>query len=141
LRLTDIIALTLLLTAGLTGCHEFPQGKQVYDAYCLNCHSADGSGLGALIPPLNSPGFQELSIDQVACKIKFGNKKVEDFYASFNPMPIFTNLSETDISNLINYMNSQWGSESHMTSPQEVGDALSNCEFNPDNGSNQDQVK
>lgn len=120
------------MIAGLSGCQDYPQGERVYDIYCINCHMPDGSGLGALIPSLNSQRFYDLSLEEIACKIKYGNKEIEDFYASFNPMPQFTNLSETDISNLINYMNSQWGQTHQMTSPQEVSEALMNCEFNPD---------
>jgi len=89
----------------------------------------DGSGLGTLVPQLNSPRYRSLSLNQVVCKIKYGNQDVEDIYASFNPMPTFTNLSDTDISNLINYINSQWGHPYQMTSPQAVKDALSNCEL------------
>jgi mono/diheme cytochrome c family protein len=121
---------------GMVSCQEFPQGEEVYNAYCLNCHSSDGSGLGTLIPPLNGSRFQELELEYVACKIKFGNPMVEDFYAAFNPMPTFSNLSETDISNLLNYMNSEWGNTSTMTSPQEVKDVLSLCQFNPERETN-----
>ncbi len=125
-----------MATAVISGCQEYPQGERVYDAYCINCHMLDGSGLGTLIPSLNSQRFRELSLEEMVCKIKYGNKEIEDFYASFNPMPHFTNLSETDISNLINYMNTQWGETSLMTSPQEVSDVLTNCEFNPDRPTN-----
>jgi len=120
------------MAISLIGCQEFPQGERVYDMYCVNCHMPDGSGLGALVPSLNSPVYRSLSLEHIACKIKYGDKEIEDMYASFNPMPTFTNLSETDISNLINYINSQWGQATHMTSPQEVSVALLNCEFNPE---------
>lgn len=141
MRRIDLITIILIFATGLSSCADYPQGEEVYNAYCLNCHSADGSGLGALIPALNGPRYRELGVEHIACKIKFGNKKVEDFYAAFNPMPIFTNLSETDISNLLNYMNSQWGDTRHMVTPQEVGEALSGCEFNPEKASKQGQVK
>lgn len=114
------------------GCQGYPQGKQVYDVYCVNCHMPDGTGLVDLVPSLNSRHFRELDLEEMACKIKYGNKEIEDLYASFNPMPPFGNLSETDISNLINYLNSQWGKKNQMTSPQAVTDALINCEFNPE---------
>jgi mono/diheme cytochrome c family protein len=118
------------MTAGLAGCQEFPQGERVYETYCVNCHMPDGSGLGTLIPALNSQRYRDLSIDQVVCKIKYGNNEVEDIYASFNPMPSFTNLSETDISNLINYINTQWAQKGKMTAPQEVSNALLDCGLN-----------
>ncbi|RLD22238.1 MAG: hypothetical protein DRI69_01760 [Bacteroidetes bacterium] len=120
------------VTAGIWGCQGYPQGEQVYDSYCINCHMSDGSGLGTLVPSLNSQRFRDLTLEEMACKIKYGNKEIEDFYASFNPMPHFTNLSDTDISNLINYLNSQWGQRDQMTSPQEVNEALVDCEFNPE---------
>lgn len=94
---------------------------------------SDGSGLGTLVPPLGSANYLDLSLGQVACKIKYGDYEGEDMYASFNPMPTFTNLSDTDISNLINFINAQWGHKGQMTSPQAIAEALSGCDHNTGN--------
>lgn len=92
----------------------------------------DGSGLGKLVPSFGTAEFRNQGLDEVVCKVKYGNSDAEDIYSSFNPMPSFTNLSETDISNLLNYINFQLANKNASVSPQDVLDALSNCQPDTD---------
>ena len=91
---------------------------------------ADGSGLVGLVPSFHEQRFQSMTLDQITCKIKIGssyNTDPEYSGEGFNPRPEFTNLNDTEISNLINYININWGNKEFITSPQRVRDALNTC--------------
>lgn len=90
----------------------------------------DGTGLARLIPPLKGADFLEKSSLAVPCIIRNGS----DGGLTINgtrytePMPSFTNLDETDLSNLINYINTAWGNDYPPTNPMKVQSALSECD-------------
>ncbi len=116
---------------GVISCQQYPQGKQLYNAYCINCHMADGSGLVGLVPSYHDPHFLSFELDEMTCKIKYGstrNPNIEFSGEGFNPMPEFTNLNDTEISNIINYINTHWGNKTFITSPRQVREALDACE-------------
>jgi cytochrome c551 len=48
------------------------QGKLLYTQYCANCHQADGSGLGKLIPPISASHRVKSDNSSVICIIKYG---------------------------------------------------------------------
>ena len=48
------------------------QGEQLYRTHCSNCHQAEGTGLGRLIPPLAQSDYMLADIDRTLCLIKNG---------------------------------------------------------------------
>jgi mono/diheme cytochrome c family protein len=120
-------ALAFLLLAACN--QQYPQGQRIYEAYCANCHMADGSGLGRVIPPLAGADYLSLQRQNVPCVIRYGSKGglVVNGIAYKEPMPSARNLNEVELSNLINYINTAWNNDLPETSPVEVKAALEQC--------------
>jgi len=89
----------------------------------------DGSGLVLLIPPLNQADFLQLRRADVPCVIRYGSPGGMTINGETytEPMPSFRNLNETELSNLINYINTAWDNHLKETSPGDVSKALEAC--------------
>lgn len=102
-------------------------GEKIYNQNCVHCHQADGSGLAAVIPPVNdnySIEYKTLSI----CGIKNGlSGEIEVAGQKYNGVMPASNLTNLEIAELITYINNSWGKEEEMTQIEEVKKALANC--------------
>lgn len=117
----------------LSACRqEYPQGEQIYKAYCVNCHMEDGSGLALLIPPLADADYLRLYPDSIPCIIREGRKGGLTVNGTLyhESMPSARNLNEVELSNLINYINTAWGNDNPVTHPAEVRQRLTYCAGN-----------
>ena len=124
--------LLLLLASLFIFCQNdvFVQGERIYTTYCANCHGKDGNGLKNLYPPLNNSDYYEANTEKVPCIILNGLEDEitvngKDFMM---PMAGFSNLTDVDLTNLINYINTAWDNKLPETSLQEVKKHLANCE-------------
>jgi len=109
--------------------NPYTQGENLYKAYCVNCHIEDGTGLVALIPPLDGSDFLATQQDRVPCIIRYGAAGGTEVNGTVftEPMPAFKNLNAVELSNLINYINTAWSNDLPETSPGDVTAALENC--------------
>lgn len=107
----------------------YAQGERLYATYCANCHGADGNGLKNLYPPLNKSDYLEDNNDKVACIILNGLE--EDIVVNgkdyMMPMAGFSNLTDVDITNLVNYINTAWDNKLPETNIQKVKANLEDC--------------
>jgi len=113
----------------ITFARYYTNGQALYAKHCQNCHNADGSGLGALIPPLTDTVFLRNNRDNLACIIKHG---LEDTITvkgkTFNEkMPANHQLPEMDIAALVTYITNTFGNKQGLYDVAEVGKALQNC--------------
>ncbi|HKJ79045.1 MAG TPA: cytochrome c [Prolixibacteraceae bacterium] len=97
-------------------------GKEVYDAVCLACHMADGSGVPGMHPPLIETewvsGDKERLIDLVLNGMS-GKIKVDgETYNSI--MPAHSHLSDQQIANVLSYIRTSFGNNSSPISKEEV---------------------
>lgn len=110
--------------------HEpYQQGKRLYTYYCANCHMEDGSGLARLIPALTDESYLIDQRKQLSCIVKYGISGpivVNDISYNFN-MAGFSHLSDAEISNIVNYVLSEWAPKEPPMLPQEVAKTLENC--------------
>ncbi len=115
----------------LMGCARDPyaDGAQIYKSYCANCHMDSGEGLGALIPPVNGVDYLTQNRDQLPCLIRYGlqdsilvNGKM---YAE--QMPAADKLSDIDITNVLNYLNTHLGNQNPLFTLEEVRSRLDHC--------------
>lgn len=91
---------------------------------------ADGKGLGELIPSLNSSHWlTSENIYSVACLIRFGIKKPDPFDSTIitYPMPPLYDLSEAEITNILNYIGNHFGNSAAYINPIKLKETLSNC--------------
>lgn len=121
----------LSILAGCAGCERSPyqDGARIYKNYCANCHMDSGEGLGALIPPVAGADYLTKNHDQLPCLIRYGlqdsivvNGKI---YAE--KMPAAAQLSDIDITNVLNYVNTQLGNQNRIFTLAEVRASLEKC--------------
>lgn len=121
----------LIFLAWLLGCNDNPyqQGEGLYNYYCANCHMEDGSGLEGLIPPLAQADWLRDNQASLACLIRKGiegpimvnGRQYEQAMAGI------PELSETEITNIINYMNQAWGNDYGFIQITQVMENLKTC--------------
>ena len=107
----------------------YKQGERLYATYCANCHGKDGNGLKNLYPPLNNSDYLEENNDKFACIILNGleDEIVVNGKDFMMPMAGFSNLTDVDITNIVNYVNTAWDNEIPETTIQKVKENLQNC--------------
>ena len=106
------------------------EGKRLYRINCANCHMDDGSGLSALIPPLANADFLAQNRDKLPCYLRHGLQDtiVVNGKTYAEQMPGVEKLSYIDITNLLNYINTNWGNHNPPYHPEDVRDLLVPCE-------------
>ena len=122
--------LLLLFAASQSTCNSYvTQGEALYDFYCESCHMKDGSGLEGLIPPLTDEQFLNANRDLLPCILKYGIKDplVVNGITYTDPMEGFKDLTETEITNILNYVGRSWGNNISFYQPEEVRSSLINC--------------
>ena len=127
-------ALSLAVLSGvLGGCSEtpYPQGKLIYEYKCGNCHMNDGSGLVGNIPPLAQADWLVEHREDIACVIRYGQQgPIEVNELPYNGiMQGFPELSNTELTNVANYILSAWGNNLPPLKASRIGDMLEDCEL------------
>ena len=127
-------ALTVFLLAGMTlwACenqHSYRQGESLYKTHCASCHIDDGLGLRGVIPPLTGSDYLARDPAHTACIIRNGLQG-EITVNGINykePMAAIPQLSDFQIANIINYINSAWGNDLGYVSVPEIRKRLEEC--------------
>lgn len=124
--------LLLLAFAFVMSCESNPyeHGEILYENFCASCHMDDGSGLEGNIPPLAGADYIANHKDQMACVIRYGlqGEVIVNGKRYHNPMPGVKQLSDFEITNIINYINHAWGNDFGYTQIDDVRTALEACE-------------
>lgn len=109
-RYNSILVLAILTLFMSCDRAPYPQGERIYKSQCANCHMEEGQGLGTLIPPIKDSDYYVNNYDQLVCIISNGlsGKIIVNGVEYEEEMPPARKLTEAELSNLINYMNSQW---------------------------------
>lgn len=125
----SLLLIILSLTFIFCSNSYFAQGERLYNTYCANCHGKDGNGLKNLYPPLNQSDYYKENSASVPCIILNGlEDEIEVNGKNFMmPMAGFSNLTDVDITNLINFINTSWDNDLPETSLVEVKKNLEAC--------------
>ncbi|UXP30880.1 cytochrome c [Reichenbachiella agarivorans] len=105
------------------------EGKSLYATHCANCHQIDGSGLGQLIPPIDST-FLASNMDHVICGIKhgmIGSLTIQDKVFD-GQMPANERLTPLEIAEIVTYIDNTWGKKSGIIHISQVETSLSLCQ-------------
>lgn len=86
----------------------------------------DGSGLSQLLPSLADSDVILNPDKNLPCLITKGQGLVSNEGRTL-PMPKFSNLSNIEINNLVNYLRTAWGHEGEPLSLNQIESALSQC--------------
>lgn len=100
------------------------RGRDIYQAQCLSCHQEQGEGIEDLYPPLAKSDYlmedKVRSIKQilygVSGEIKVNGKIYNTDMTGFD-------LTDTEVSDLLNYVRNSWGNKGKPVTPQEVANA------------------
>jgi mono/diheme cytochrome c family protein len=131
---TVLIAIAILggfymLTKVLNNISSNP-GKQTYEFHCAGCHGKDGMGLKEIVPPLAHSDWLEKNQDILACVIRYGMKeKITVNNTDYEQEMLgLKSLSEIQIANIINYINSAWGNNYGYVKVSEIEEQLAGCQ-------------
>jgi mono/diheme cytochrome c family protein len=113
-------------------CNDSPyqQGEILYKNYCANCHIEDGAGLKGIIPPLAGSDYLAANQRLLPCLIRNGYKgdMVVNGHTYQTEMQGIKDLSEFEITNIINYINTAWGNDIEPVKHLDVRAALQTCD-------------
>ena len=114
-----------------SGCAKSPyeDGARIYKAYCANCHMDTGEGLGALIPPVNGVAYITQNHDRLPCLVRYGlqDSIVVNGKSYAEQMPPADKLSDIDITNVLNYLNTHLGNRNPLFTLEGVRARLEKC--------------
>ncbi len=115
----------------LTQCFTNKQneGERLYAQHCANCHMDDGSGLRNLIPPLAKADYLVSHRDDLACIIQHGQQGeiVVNGVTYNHVMPGAEHLNKGQITNILNYIQTNFGNSNERFTIQEVEKQLDKC--------------
>jgi len=119
---------------GLPACSNNPyvQGKLIYEYKCGNCHMPSGEGLVGNIPPLADADWLIAHRDEIVCTIRYGMKgpMLVNGLEYNGVMQGFPELSDTEVTNVANYLLTAWGNDQPPIMATRVPEMLSNCDRN-----------
>jgi mono/diheme cytochrome c family protein len=125
-----LFVLSLLIIFVACGKTDYRQGKNLYAQHCTSCHMDDGKGLGKLIPPLANSDWLKNNQEVVTCLLINGMEGeiiVND--TSYNqPMPGNGELSDFQVTNIINYINHAWGNDYGIAIVADVRSQAAGCQ-------------
>ncbi len=118
------ITLTLIVTSFT---QEFDlqksieRGKSVYTSNCVDCHKADGTA-DSQYPPLAKSDYLNHSADTLINVLLLGQTgQVTVNGVSYNDdMQPVDYLSDTEISDVLNYIRNSWGNKMNAITPAQV---------------------
>lgn len=83
----------------------YKEGKQVYENYCSGCHGIKMEGLKDLYPSLDDIKWYDQNRNHIPCWLKHGIT-IKNLKRGKQEMPAHTELSNIQICNVLNYLNS-----------------------------------
>lgn len=132
-----IVAIVIHYSCSSGGKNQSPkfqqyyvQGEELYKKYCVNCHQADGTGLGKLYPPLNKSDFMDDHFNEVVCIVKYGKKGTLTVNGVEYNMEMKGNpqLTELEVAEIVTYIYNSWSRERGLADVTEVTQILSQCD-------------
>lgn len=132
MKTVDIITfLSLILVSQLSFAQNFDlktsitRGKSIYTANCVACHMANGEGLIRVFPPLAKADNLN-DKNRLVKSIVLGERgKITVNGIDYNgEMTGFSNLSDKDVADLLNYIRNSWDNEGEAILPKEIQPAL-----------------
>lgn len=132
--LTGCLLYTLFSFTATTNRATIPQdfdlkssikrGTGIYQANCASCHMAEGEGIPSLYPPLaNSDHVKDQTY--LINGVKNGIKgPIEVKGITYNAAMTGFNLSDSEISDVLNYVRNSWGNTYIAITPKDVAEVL-----------------
>jgi len=130
-KILALVTIVLGIFLSVNSCKEetFYQGHSIYDSICANCHMEDGTGLKGVIPPLAGSDYLKNNQLDVGCIIRYGQEGdiVVNGKTYNQPMAGISYVTDTEIANIINYINHAWGNDYGMVDFKKLRVKLKEC--------------
>jgi mono/diheme cytochrome c family protein len=124
-------AIFLLIGMAAFACQDSPyvHGERAYKTNCANCHMEGGQGLGALIPPLAGADYLSKNREILPCIVQNGLTDTITVNGTVyaEKMVGHPKLSDIQITNILNYINTSWGNTVPVFTLEEVRNTLKMC--------------
>ncbi|WP_303311721.1 cytochrome c [Hymenobacter sp. BT730] len=115
----------------LAGCFTNKQneGARLYQEHCSNCHGEQGAGLRRLIPPLAGSDYLSTNRAALPCILRKGQQGLVVVNAvEYNQvMPPHEDLTDSQITNILNFLQQSWGNKGEAYTIREVSELLGAC--------------
>jgi mono/diheme cytochrome c family protein len=122
LLLAGILILILFVACKST---PYEQGQVLYEFHCGGCHMEDGSGLEKLIPALDTTSDYFHDPGKLVCLILKGLPRNVN---TGQQMPANKALSETEMTNLLNYLGHRYHHRSQWVKFEEIRTLYDACQ-------------
>ena len=97
------------------------RGKEIYTVQCMTCHMEQGEGVEGVFPPLAKSDYlmadKKRSIHQILHGLS-GEIKVNG--AVYNGEMVPLELTDEEVSDVLNYVRNSWGNKGDAVTPAEV---------------------
>lgn len=97
------------------------RGKEVYTTYCISCHMEQGEGIESIYPPLAKSDYlmadKKRAIQQTLYGVS-GEMVVNG--VTYNGEMTGFDLSDTEVSDVLNYVRNSFGNKGGAITPAEV---------------------
>lgn len=100
------------------------RGKEIFAANCATCHMQNGEGIEGVYPPLAQSDY--LMADKIrAIKqvLEGANGPMTVNGIQYNGFMTGFDLSDREVSDVLNYIRNSWGNKGDAISPEEVKSA------------------
>ncbi|MEQ9415405.1 MAG: cytochrome c [Cyclobacteriaceae bacterium] len=100
------------------------RGKEVFNANCATCHMQNGEGIEGVYPPLAKSDYlmaDKLRAIKQVLKGASGPMTVNG--VQYNGFMTGFDLSDKEVSDVLNYIRNSWGNKSEAITPAEVKSA------------------
>ena len=131
-RLSGVFLLLtlLLLFAAASSAWQAPgfdldasiqRGKAVYNGQCITCHQASGAGIKDVYPPLAKSDY--LMADKarsIGIVVNGLSGEVTVNGAKYDNEMLSNDLTDRQVSDVLNYVRNSWGNKGEAVKPEEV---------------------
>ncbi|MCK0130856.1 cytochrome c [Flavobacteriaceae bacterium F08102] len=86
------------------------RGEVIYEDFCMNCHMPNGEGVAGVYPPLAKSDYLVKNLEKSIYAVKFGLEgEVIVNGKTYNSVMAPLGLTDEEIADVMNYINTQWG--------------------------------
>ncbi len=97
------------------------RGKAIYDTQCVTCHQAKGEGVKEVYPPLAKSDYLMANKDRsIAYVVNGAQGAIAVNGAKYDNEMLSTNLTDQQVSDVLNYVRNSWGNKGDAVRPEDV---------------------
>lgn len=132
MKLKSLILLATCLSVGITlmSLQKKPafdlkasvaRGREVYVSYCISCHLDQGEGIEGVYPPLAKSDYLMADKNRAVRQVLYGaTGEMVVNGKKYNMEMTGVDLTDTDASDVVNYIRNSFGNKGGAVTPAEV---------------------